>query len=296
MKRRVTKRSAPASKDMSRLSSTGAPSNYISYATVGHMDLSPAYARLEGSRVLVEVTLMPAGDEIMAVLPVAEGTMYSGLQYGQHVLVGMPGGTGQDATILCAVSDESWPFPSSVAGVEVPPEVPNTPVGAPIWSFVRTAAGQLLAIETGEGADLVIHSGGSVRLGCVPGEQLLLSGRTHIGQDFTSPPVGAQAGPGGEVVPGTQGSPYVPVPYVPVPAVPAPALPAEPFVGPEDGIVRAKDLVQIDALTDPGFWRWVVAVSAAPQVAAAMALTGVLVPLSATAQHKTASLHTCADD
>lgn len=40
----------------------------LGYATVGHEDENPAFARIEGSQVYVEVTLRPEGDEIVARL------------------------------------------------------------------------------------------------------------------------------------------------------------------------------------------------------------------------------------
>jgi hypothetical protein len=46
----------------------GYPKNAISYGTVGHLDLTPQYARVQDGDVLVEVTLEPSGDEIVSRL------------------------------------------------------------------------------------------------------------------------------------------------------------------------------------------------------------------------------------
>lgn len=288
---RKLRRSAPTPMDWSSIrdNTQGTPANYFSYGTVGHMDLSPAYARIEEDQILVEITLAPAGDEIIARLDIADGAWYGPLDYGQHVVVAMPGGTGTDAVIIGRVSDKNWPFPASVAGVAMPTQVPETPVGAPQLAFFRTRDGHPICIESGDGGDIVIYSGGSAKISVNPGEQVLLSGRTHIGANFTTPPVAPQVGPLGETIPGAQGAPYVPIPYVGIPAIPPPiGEPAAPFVGPEDGIVRAKDLVQSDATTDPTFWTAMAAICAFCGV--------VLPPIQLTSWHKTASQHTATDN
>lgn len=250
----------------------GPPTNFLAYGTVGHVDATPAYARIEAGEILVEVTLQPSGDEIVARLECGAGGdgqgFYMPLCYGSRVIVGMPGGSGSEPVIIGRCSDGAWPFPSKVADVTAS----GTPVGptakaAPMIAFLRTQDGHLLAIESGDGGDITIHSGASVRVKVNGGEQILLAGRTHIGRDFTAQPVAATAGPNGEQLPGTQGTAHVPVPNVPTPYASAPLPPL--VTAPGEGIVRAKDQVSSDAQVDPAFWTWVILMTNAVTVMAA---------------------------
>jgi hypothetical protein len=290
----------------------GYPRNSISYGTVGHLDLTPQYARIEDGDVLVEVTLEPTGDEIVARLDfgtVDEGGSYFPLSYGQRVLVAFAGTGNGDPVIIGRLSDGSWPFPDTAAGV------PTAVAGsAPLFAFIKTAEGQIIAIESGDGADILIHSGGSVQVKVNPGEQNLITGRTHVGSaaSFTTPPTGPTVAPGGFPAPGTPSTPYAPVPnqnvrvtgtlippaVVPIPPPPAPPVPQidsnlRPI--PEDGIVRMKDTIQTNATTAPDFFTWLSAVHAG--------LAGLLppntlpgLPASFDSSPVTASLNTASDD
>lgn len=265
---------------------TGPESNGLSYGVIGHADPSPAYLRITNNEVYVEVTLKPTGEEIIARVPIAHGQPFGPLECGNDVVVAFPGTSGEDAVVLAKLSNNTNPLPETAGGITIPQEA------APVWYFLRTDDGQLLGIESGEGADICIHAGGSIRLSVNAGEQVLIAGRTHIGADFTTPPIGATAGPASAIIPGTPGVAFIPTPHVPLPAAP---LPLSPFVGPADGALRVKDSIQSDGLVDPAFWAWVLAVSAAPQVVTAMASAGIIPPVALTVAAKTASYHTVSD-
>ncbi len=246
--------SAPRSLDWGRVRAAmrGMPKNYISMGTVGHTDLTPAYARVEDGDVLVEITLVPSGDEIVARLTMTAvdgGGIYMPLSYGQRVVIAFPGGSGSDPVIVGRCGDSSWPFPDDVAGV-------STGSGtAPMFAFYKTQDGQLFAIETGDGADVLIHTGASIQLKASGGEQIMLTGRTHIGLDFSSAPIGSTVGKSGEVTPGTPaGAPNITTntnKTVPPPL----KLPA-------DGIFRIKDTVQSNIVIDPDYWAYTAALTA----------------------------------
>jgi len=280
-------RSYQRSIDFSRVrENTGDPQhNFISYGTVGHYDDTPAYARIEDGDVLVEVTLLPAGDEITARIDfdsVDGGGAYMPLSFGQRVVIAFPNGDSGEAVIIGRCSDRSWPFPPEVS------EIPTSKNGknAPCFAFLKTQDGQLLAIETGTNADIVIHSGASIQLKCTPSSQNLITGRTHIGSDveFSSQPTPATVGGSGFVEEGDAGGLYEP---------------AENTRGlknlkgqtyPSNGVVRLDDSVIADGTTDPAFFAWVSAVSAAiiPPIAP--------VPFQIESAPTSSSLNTVGDD
>jgi hypothetical protein len=272
--------------------------NYLAYGMVGHVDLTSSPVRLEGGQVLVEVTLQPSGDEIVARLETGAGgdgqAFYMPLAYGARVIVGMPAGTGSEPVILARCPDGAWPFPTTVAGIATgaAPAGPTAKT-APMYAILRTQEGHLIAIESGDGGDIVIHSGGSVQVKVNAGEQILLKGRTHLGSGFTAPPQGASIGPAGEMVPGVQGAPYVPVPYVPAPVPPIPLPP--PALVPADGLVRVKDPVQADATSDPDFFVYLALVHAQLLVLVPPGTIPPDPPLAIGSHHKGASQHTASD-
>jgi hypothetical protein len=204
--------------------------------------------------VMVEVTIRPDGEEIIARLDtsvVDDGGFYMPLHYGAKVAVVFPGGVETVGVIVARLNDAAWPFPDSVCDIPA-----KTPAGnMPMFAFLKTGSGQLLAIETGDGGDVVVHSGGSVKFKA-DGGQLLLGGRTHIGGDFTTPPVGDSVGPAGEILPGVPGTPHVPPPGTNANLPPAVAVDSDGLPWPAEGLVRYKDKVQSNASSDPDFWAW----------------------------------------
>lgn len=258
-----------------RAVSTPSP-NYLAYAKVGHVDPTtgspepnPAFVRIESGQILVEVTLTPEGDELVARYGMdgaGDGVAdYSCLTFGCRVIVEFVRGSTQNAVIVATLNDKNCPFPSDVCGVQTgaaAAEAPESFAPAPAWRFIKMGAGQLLAIETQGTGDILIHSAGSMHLKATTHH---LDGRVALGVPPTTPPVG------GTVLPGGQTSPAVPaVPAVPVPATPSsPATPLTivPYSGFQDGIVRAKDAVQSHAGVDPAFWAWIAAVAAHPVIA-----------------------------
>ena len=244
----------------------GKPTNAVSFGVVGHYDQNPAFARVENNKVLVEVTLMPGGDEVVAELGMeAQGNgfgFYIPVTIGTRVLVAFPGGE-EDPIIIKRMTDREYPFPDDVAGVTTQGAPANPLVGstaAPQWAFMQTPAGTLLAIETGDDGDVVVKSGANIQLEADPGQAIHLNGRVHIGESWTTPPVGASTGPAGEVIPGASSVSHVPTPHIPTPISAIPSV--APAGTPDDGIVRIKDDVQSDTTTDPDFWIYLQSVHA----------------------------------
>lgn len=280
--RAQTMRSGPrrASLDFSRLRRQfqGKPTNTISYGVVGHYDENPAFARQENGRILVEVTLLPSGDEVIARLedPGGGGDMsvYMPLRLGMRVVVGFP--PGDDVGVIHSrVSDETWPFPSAVAGVSTEGQPLESGSSAPAFAFVRTPGGCIVAVESGPGGDILVRSGASVRVEVDPGEQVLVRGRIHVGSDvdFATPPKGAVVGPAGEVVPGEEGGAFFPLPNTN--EVLPPAIDLEGPL-PADGVVRLKDELQSNPALDPAFWEFIIFIWSVCVLAAV--LVGIPVP------------------
>lgn len=250
--------------DFSRLRQNfqGAPSNYISSAVVGHYDSTPTFARIENNKVLVEVTLLPSGDEIIAELQDQGGgggfALYMPVQIGMRVLVAMPQGEDDTATIIAKLTDNTWPMPDDVAGITASEGEETTP--APQFAFLRTPDGALLAVEAGDGGDIIVRSGASLKLETPPGGQTVVhSTETHLGADFQAQPEGAMVGKSGEIVPGTPAEKYVPasgsnkISAIPLAPPTPPINPLTSKAYPADGLVRFKDGTQINTDTDKAF-------------------------------------------
>lgn len=281
--------------------------NFVSYAEVGHWDdtlgvpePNPQYARIEQGQAWIECTLRPDGDQIVArlALPSAEdgAGWYIPLQIGARVVVEMVKGNPQTAVITGRMWDATYRIPDVVAGVQtgaVGAQVARVGVPAPLWQFIMTPVGQLLAIETGAGGDVLIHTGagGGVHVKADSPQAVHVEGITHLGSGPTTPPVGATVGPAGAQVPGTPMVPRPPVlvPHVPPVAPPGPINP--PFVGDRDAIVRVKDAVQSDATIDPTFWTWLAAVDVLLKTIGLAAPT----PVGLTSDHRSGSQHTASD-
>lgn len=256
----------------------GAPSEYVSLGTVGHASTTPQYVRLQDGKVLVEVTLVPSGDEVVATLACGGG-WYMGLQYGARVVIGLPGGSGGIPLILGLVTDGSQPWTPPTGAYLTPTSTP------PLMGVLRTPTGQMLVLETGAGGDLVIRSGASVLVQVDSGEQVLVRGRVHLGSSASpsSPATPASVAPGGQVTSGQEWGQYTPAPATNATLPPpAPGTPA-------DGVVRVKDPSQSNIVVDPDFWAWVIGVTAAAGYPGA-------VPTTLTTLPAAGSRNTCSDD
>lgn len=248
-------------RDWGRTSDPRMPKNYISAGTVGHTNDTASYVRVEDGDVLVEVTLSPAGDEIVARLDMTAvdgGGIYMPISYGQRVIIAFPGGADGNPTLIGRLNDSSWPFPSSVSGV-------STGGGnAPMFAFYKTQDGQLFAIETGDGGDIIIQSGASLQTRVSPSEQILLTGQTHIGPsvDFTEAPTGSTVGANGTVTTGTAGTNFVPTPNTNTTIPPPLDTSTPPVPLPADGVFRIKDTVQSNVTTDAAYWAYTNAITA----------------------------------
>ena len=229
-------------------------------------------------------------------MPSAEASAgwYLPLKFGDRVILEMVRGNPQTAVITGRLWDGTNSMPDAVAGVQtgaVGAQAPQVGVPAPMWQFLLTGAGQLLAIETGVGGDFVVHVGtaGGAWVKVGDPQAIHLDGKVHLGAPPTTPPAGASVGPAGTQVPGTPMVPRVPVP--PVPPVsgggPAPIR----TVPDNESIVRAKDAPISDATIDPIFWTWLTAVDVLLKTFGLAAPT----PLSLTSDHRTAAKHTASD-
>lgn len=280
---------------------------FLAYGLVGHFDdttglpePNPAFVRIEEGQIWVEVTVEPDGDQIVARLALPDADEDSGwylpLKLGCRVILEMVRGNPQNAVITGRLWDGTNAMPSSVAGVQTgaaAASVPQVGVPAPMWQFMLTGAGQLLAIETGVGGDVLIHTGagGGVHIKAATPQAVHVEGTTHLGSGPVTPPVGATVGPAGVQVPGTPMVPRPPVlvPHVPPVAQPGPINP--PFVGDRDSMVRVKDAPQSDITIDPTFWTWLTAVDVI------MKTLGLAVPtpVGLTSDHRSGSRHTASD-
>lgn len=269
--------------DFSRLREKfkGKPRNYLSYGVVGHLDSNPGYVRLAGGRALVEVTLLPSGDEVIAQLAdllAGEGAQtYFPVQLGMRVVVGFPHGDSDDPVILGRCGDDTWPFPTEAAGLAIGPDAPG-------FALTRTPDGVAWALQTGEGGDILVRSGASVRVEVGEAEQILLRGETHIGSsvDFSTAPTGARVTANGQIQAGEEGGEYLPAPNtnevlpLALDSYPKGELPPLPL--PADGVVRLKDSLQSNLALDPEFWAFITFVWSVCVLAAV--IVGIPVPPS----------------
>jgi len=289
------------------------PKMSSSFATVGHVadeliglpEPTPSFARLEQGQVFVEVTIQPEGDQVIARLGMPAAGVgagwYMNLSFGCRVLLEYPRDNPTNATIVARLHDQECSFPTDVAGVQTGAAVavaPKVGVPAPMWQFMKTAAGELLAIETGPLGDILIHSGGSVEIKAAPAIGAIhLNGRVAMGEGTLTPPVGATVGPAGVTIPGIPAVPSIPIPAVP--NIPAPPKTIVPYIGLRDGVVRSKDRMQSHAAVDPDFWLWVTAVHAHPVILALLSAAGITPPLAVHSEHSglggPGSQHTASD-
>lgn len=263
---------------MRRATGGGQQRNFEAWGIVGHTDKltglpepTPSYVRIENGQIFVECTIVPDGDQIVARLGMdgaGDGLAdYFPLEFGCRVVIDMINGNPQNAVIRSCLNDANGRFPDDVAGVQtgaVGAVTPGASVPAPLWRFLKLAPGQLLAFETQEGGDVLLHSAGSTHLKAGPAGAHHLEGTVHLGVGPTTPPVGQTVGPAGVPVPGVPAVPHIPVPATPsIPATPATIVP---YIGFEDGVVRSKDAVQSYAAVDPAFWTFITALFAHPLI------------------------------
>lgn len=274
--------------------------NYLHYGKVGHVDdltqlpePNPQFIRIEQGLVLVEVTMEPGGDQIIARLGMCDAGFqvadYVPLSFGCRVLLELVNGNPQNAVIMARLSDLACPLPPVVAGVQTGAAgavAPDVGVPAPLWRFIRLGPGQIMAIETQVGGDVLIHSGASMELKTTlpaPTARIHLNGAVSMGVGPTVPPVGATVGPAGTAIPGVPAIPHIPIPALP--SIPAPPLTIVPYVGNEDGVIRSKDAVQSHAGVDPSYWTWLLAVSTNPIILAGLVAAGIVPPVSLHSEH-----------
>lgn len=233
--------------------------SHVVIATVGHGEDGTPWAWTEAGQVLIHVTYQTGDQGHQGTARLAEGVMHLELSVGQQVVIVKVGGNDSHAVILSALRDMEAPAPTTVAGVATGSTTAATrsdKSGAPAFTFVRTGAGRMLAIETGDAGDLVIHAGAGVEIKAAASSAIHLAGRVHAGRGYTTPPVGATVGPEETtegVVAGTPGVAHVPAPLA------IPTLP-EPYAGAGEGVLRAKDVLQSNPAIDPDFWTWLAAV------------------------------------
>ena len=233
----------------------------------------------------------PDGDQIVARLGMPAAGIQSGayfaLAFGCRVVVEMVKGNPQNAVIVARLNDLQCGFPTTVAGVQtgaVGAVAPFVGVPAPAWSFIALPLGQMLAIETGIGGDILIHSNASIELKALPGGGAIhLNGRCALGEGPTTPPVGATVGPGGVDIPGVPAIPAIPIPAIP--SIPAPPLTIVPYIGVNDGIIRSKDAVQSHVGVDPQFWTYMIGLFAHPLIGPVLAAAGIVLPIAVHSEH-----------
>ncbi len=284
--------------DFSRLRRNfqGKPVNFVAYGVVGHIDQNPAFTRVENGKILVEVTLHPGGEEIVAELGMegqgAGYAFYIPLCIGCRVLIEYPQGE-EDPVVTKRLTDREFPFPATVAGISTVGNDVDAALGsttAPQFAFLQVPDGTILAIETGPEGDIAIASGSNIQMSVSGGQAIHLAGRTHIGNGWQTPPTGATTGAGGEIEDGDASVAHSPTPRVPAPygATPIPVPPGLPA----DGIVRAKDRIQTTFAVDPTFWTWLRGVDTA--------IRGLVpgippLPTAMGSEIRTASRNTCGD-
>jgi len=264
----------------------------LDWASVGYEtdegapDATPAYCRIENGQVRVEITLAN-GEEAVARLGLDGAGAglgdYFHLDFGCRVIVGTVGDASH--VILGRLHDSECRMPDTVAGVSTgaAAAVPTNEgvVPAPAWRFTKLGPGQLLAIETQAGGDVLIHSAGTVEIKATAGVHL--NGPVRLGVGPTTPPVGATVGPAGTTIPGTPAVPHIPLPRTP--SIPVPAGIIFPYSGFQKGIVTADGDVQSHAAKDPFFWAWALLVSAFPPILAQLSAAGIPPPIALHSEH-----------
>ena len=217
----------------------------------GVLNSSNGWLVVESGQYLVEITYQTGNPGQESRARISAGISFLELQYGEQVVVVMVGGNESHGVIVGALNSLKQPLPETVAGIATgagagPQRDDQEP--AKVFTFLRTRAGRLLAIETGAEADMLLHSGAGVE---IKGAEIHLNGRVHIGATFETPPTPATLtsadtnddGAGQGVNPGEKGVPFE-AKYRANQTTPT-------YLGVEDGIVRAKDRYQTNINIDP---------------------------------------------
>jgi hypothetical protein len=225
--------------------------NYVSLGTVGHdpEDSSLAFVRVVDGQVLVEVELAGDGDAVNAYLchsqTGSDAGDYIPVEPGDAVVLVWPDGQASSPYILARLADVERQLAGACCGLDT-----SSPTGVRQFRWLRTPAGQIYAVQAG--GEMLLE-GSSVR---ITGAQVLVNGATHLGADFTTPPVPGQPLDGTESTPTAPAAPFVPTPDVSLSLdVPPP--------GPQlaNGIVRFSDSIESNILTDPDFWAFILTVN-----------------------------------
>lgn len=262
--------------------------NYVSLGTVGHdpEDPSLAFVRVVDGQVLVEVELAGDGDAVNAYLchsqTGASAGDYIPVEPGESVVLVWPDGQASSPYIIARLADVERQLAGSCCGL-----VTSTASGVRQFRWLRTPAGQIYAVQSG--GEMLLE-GSSVR---ITGAQVLVNGETHLGADFTAPPIPGQPLDGTESTPTTPAAPFVPDLLPSLATIPPATL-----LQCANGIVRFSDQIEANLATDPEFMAWVAAVNALLTILAG--LVGqvwpfVDPPLKLTSRANTASKHTAND-
>lgn len=264
----------------------------VDLGRVGHSDPSSKWMRLEGQQAWVEVTLRN-GEEIVA--SVADEVR--DLAIGDTVVIVYVDGDPTQAQVIARRHDNKAPMPDEVAGVSTGAagtELDGKTDFAPTFTFVRTREGRLFALETGEGGDVLLHSGAAVH---VKATTTHIEGNVRLGAAPIDAPLGSRVAPeNGE----RAGIPLVP--FVPLPGANA-TLP--PYAGFARGVVRASDEYQSNIAIDPVYWTKIAAMetmfaawkSVLPALEPAWDIyVAVPPPVAINSQAKTASQTVTAED
>lgn len=258
--------------------------NQVAVATVGHEgESSDGWLVVESGQILVEITYRTGSPGQEGRARIGAGIQHLELQLGEQVLVEFVGGNDSHAVITRALNSLASPVPPTVAGIAtgaVEGAERGSTAPGPVFTFLRTRKGRLLAIETGEGADMLLHSGAGIEL---KGATIHLDGLTHIAAGFTTAPTpptvtvqdAEDTGAGAGVLPGAPGAPFVPEQTV--------NLTIPQYAGAADGVVRAKDRYQSNSQIDPTFFAYQTALEALVTVIASSVPLNAVDPALATA-------------
>ena len=231
----------------------GEYSNHVSLGVVAHdpEDPSLAFVRIENGQVLVEVELAGDGDAVNAYLchstTGASAGDYFPVEPGESVVIVWPDALGSPY-IIARLADVERSLAGSAAGIDT-----SGPAGfVRQFRWLRTPEGQIYVVQSG--GEMLLEGGGAgVR---ITGAQVLLNGATHLGADFTSPPVPGEAVSGQDTTPSIPAAPFIPTPDFSLSL-------DDPPPGPQlkNGIVRFADGVEANLLTDPTFFSFILTVN-----------------------------------